>query len=132
MNTSIRVVNAYADYVLADDMSRAIITFRFPASGDTSRITLLHDTCEIEAKAYTLNKQQSMIALSAESGEGIVINIWDGAQLLASGVYVVDLQGEEEVLRTVCGADLALVQAGMRKSDLECSLVDGGTRYAGD
>jgi hypothetical protein len=93
---------------------------------------LLHDTFDLEAEAYTLDNKQSMIVLSAEPGEGVVINIWNGTQLLASGVYVVDLQGDEDVLRVVCDAGMVLEQAGMLRSDLECSLVDWGARYAGD
>lgn len=132
MNTQIRVVKVYADYVLANDMSRAIITFRFPSLSDGSRVTLLHDRFDIQAEAYTLDKKQSIIVLSAEPGESVVINIWSGAQLLASGVYIIDVQGSENVLRAICDSGMSLEQSGILKSDLECGLVDGGIRYAGD
>jgi hypothetical protein len=124
-------VKCFVDYVVVDDKSRAVLTFKFPYMSEETYITLIHDKAKNGTEPYVLGRRESTLMLSAEYCEGIVINVWLGNDIIASGVYQVDTQRDDFVLRSVCDSGIELVQEARLSSYLDGNF-DLGSRFAGD
>ncbi|SRR6266480_472637 len=109
-------VNAYVDYIVVDDEARAIITFTFPHLSENTHVTLIHDKANIGIEPYILNRSSPALLLSAQHNEGIVINVWFGNEVIASGVYEVDTQNDDYILRSICDYAIELMQEGKLSS----------------
>jgi hypothetical protein len=110
------LVNAYADYIVVDDEARAIITFTFSHMSEDMHVTLIHDKAISGIEPYVLNRSSPALMLSAQHGEGIVINVWLGDKIIASGVYQVDTQNDDYIVRSICEFDIHLMQEGKLSS----------------
>jgi hypothetical protein len=111
-----KLVQAYVDYIVVDDEARAIITFTFPHMSEDTHVTLIHDKAKNGIEPYELSRSAPALMLSAQSFEGIVINVWLGNDVVAGGVYQVDTQSEKHVLRSVCDSGIQLIQEGKLSS----------------
>jgi hypothetical protein len=114
-----KLVNAYADYIVVDNQERAILTFTFPHLSEDTHVTLIHDKATDGTELYTLSRNAPALMLSAQCSEGIVINVWLGNDVVASGVYQVDTQNTAHILRSICASGIDLIQEGKLSSDPE-------------
>jgi hypothetical protein len=114
-----QLVKGFVDYVVVDDKSRAVITFKFPHMSEETRITLIHDKAKDGTEPYVLGKKASTLMLSAQYCDGIIINVWLGNEIVAGGVYQVDTRSIDFVLRSICDSGLQLVQEARLSSELE-------------
>lgn len=96
MNSTL--VDAYVDYIVVDDKSRAIITFTFVHMREDTHVTLIHDKAKSGLESYVINKGSPALMLSAQHDEGILVNVWLGNKVIASGVYRVDTQNDDYIL----------------------------------
>ncbi len=126
------LVNAFVDYIVVDDKSRAVITFKFPHMSEDTRVTLIHDKAKNGIEPYVLDKTASTLMLSARPCEAIVINVWLGASVIAGGIYQVDTQSEDFVLRSICDSGIQLVQQSRLLSELEGGPFEWGDQFAVD
>jgi|GEM_PF-2306620 len=110
------LVKAYVDYIVVDDEARAIITFTFPHMSEDTHVTLIHDKAKSGIEPYELYRSSPAVMLSAQHDEGILINVWLGNEVLASGVYQVDTQNDNYILRCICDYSLQLMQEGKLSS----------------
>jgi hypothetical protein len=112
-----KLVNAYVDYVVVDNQARAIITFTFPHMSENTYVTLIHDKATNGTEPYILSRNAPALMLSAQYCEGIVINVWLGNDVVASGVYQVDTQHNDSILRSICDSGIQLTQEGKLSSE---------------
>ena len=112
-----KLVNAYVDYIVVDNQARAIITFTFPHMSEDTHVTLIHDKATNGTEPYILSRNAPALMLSAQYYEGIVINVWLGNEVLASGVYQVDTQSNDSILRSICDSGIQLTQEGKLSSE---------------
>ncbi len=112
-----KIVSAYVDYVVVDNQARAIITFTFPHMSEDTYVTLIHDKATNGTEPYILSKNAPALMLSAEYCEGIVINVWIDNEVVASGVYQVDTQSNDSILRCICDSGIQLIQEGKLSSE---------------
>ncbi len=118
-----KLVSAYVDYIVADNQARAIITFTFPHLSEDTHVTLIHDKATNGIEPYTLNRNSPALMLSAQCCEGIVIIVWLGNNVLASGVYQVDTESREYILRSICDSGIELDQEGKLSSEPDTDFV---------
>jgi hypothetical protein len=111
------IINAYADYIVVDNEARAIITFTFPQLREDTHVTLIHDKADNGIEPYVVSGRAPALMLSAQYSEGIVINVWSGNDIVASGVYQVDTQNKDNVLRSICDSGIQIVQEGKLSSE---------------
>ncbi len=111
------IINAYADYIIVDNEARAIITFTFPQLREDTHVTLIHDKADNGIEPYVVSRRAPALMLSAQYSEGIVINVWTGNDIVASGVYQVDTQNKDNVLRSICDSGIQIVQEGKLSSE---------------
>jgi hypothetical protein len=109
-------VNAYVDYIIVDDEARAIITFTFPHMSEDTHVTLIHDKAKSDIEPYTINRSSPALMLSAQHDEGILINVWLGNTVIASGVYRVDTQNDDYILGSICDYGIHFEQEGKLSS----------------
>lgn len=114
MNSTL--VDAYVDYVVVDDEERAIITFTFVHMREDSHVTLIHDKAKNGLEPYVINKGSPALMLSAQQDEGILVNVWLGNRVIASGVYQVDTQNDDHILETICDYGMHFMQEGKLSS----------------
>ncbi len=112
-----KLVDAYVDYIVVDNQARAIITFTFPHMSEDTHVTLIHDKAINGIEPYILSRSAPALMLSAQFCEGIVINVWLGNDVIASGVYQVDTQSDDSILRSICDSGLQLMQEGKLSSE---------------
>jgi hypothetical protein len=112
-----KVVNAYVDYIVVDNEARAIITFTFPQMSEGTHVTLIHDQADNGTEPYVLSRNAPALMLSAQYREGIVINVWLGDDIVAGGVYQVDTQSKDHILRSICDSGLQIIQEGKLSSE---------------
>ena len=112
-----KLVKAYADYIVVDNQERAIVTFTFPRIREDTHVTLVHDKSTDGTEPYMLSRNAPALMLSAQCSEGIVINVWLGSVVVASGVYQVDTQNTAHILRRICESGIDLIQEGKLSSD---------------
>lgn len=112
-----KVVNAYVDYIVVDNEARAIITFTFPQMSEGTHVTLIHDKADNGTEPYVLSRNAPALMLSAQYREGIVINVWLGDDIVAGGVYQVDTQSTDHILRSICDSGLQIIQEGKLSSE---------------
>lgn len=112
----IKLVHAYVDYIVVDDEERAIVTFTFPSMDKDTRVTLIHDRAKNDSEPYELTRDAPALMLSAQCYEGIIINIWHDATIVAGGIFQVDTQSDDYVLRSICESGLQLIQEGKLSS----------------
>ncbi len=127
-----QLVKGFVDYVVVDDKTRAVITFKFPHISEDTHITLIHDKAKDGTEPYVLGKKTSTLMLSARYSDGIIINVWLGDDIVASGVYQVDTQSSDFVLRSICDTGLQLVQEGRLSSELDGGPFEWGNQFAVD
>ncbi len=118
-----KLVSAYVDYIVADNQARAIITFTFPHLSEDTHVTLIHDKATNGIEPYTLSRNAPTLMLSAQCCEGIVINVWLGNDVIASGVYQVDTQSRDYILRSICDSGIELIQEGKLSSEQDVDFV---------
>jgi hypothetical protein len=114
MNSTL--VDAYVDYIVVDDEARAIITFTFVHMREDSHVTLIHDKAKNGLEPYEINLGSPALMLSAQQDEGILVNVWLGDKVIASGVYRVDTQNEDHILETICDYGMHFMQEGTLSS----------------
>ena len=112
----IKLVHAYVDYIVVDDEERAIVTFTFPNMDKNTRVTLIHDKAKNDSEPYELSRDAPALMLSAQCYEGIIINIWHDNTIVAGGIFQVDTQSDNHVLRSICDSGLQLNQEGKLSS----------------
>ncbi|MEO6891424.1 MAG: hypothetical protein ABI456_17910 [Ktedonobacteraceae bacterium] len=105
-----RTLEALVSYAVADDRSRVAITFSFPYLSSETYVTILHDTGENATDSYWLTTGGNSLALSIRDREGVTINVWHDADIVAAGVYQVDAYGDGYALRSICSANLDMIQ----------------------
>jgi hypothetical protein len=110
------LVNAYVDYIVVDDEARAIITFTFVHMSEDTHVTLIHDKAKSGIEPYVINRSSPALMLSAQQGEGILVNVWLGDKAIASGVYRVDTQNDDYVLEAICDFGIHFMQEGKLSS----------------
>ena len=54
--------------------------------------------------------------LSAQQDEWIIVNVWLGNKVIASGVYRVDTQNDDHILETICDYGMQFMQEGKLSS----------------
>jgi hypothetical protein len=114
MNSAL--VDAYVDYIVVDDEARAIITFTFVHMGEDTHVTLIHDKAKNGQEPYVINKGSPALMLSAQQDEGIMVNVWLGNKVIASGVYRVNTQNDDHILETICDYGVHFMQEGKLSS----------------
>jgi hypothetical protein len=114
MNSTL--VDAYVDYIVVDDESRAIITFTFVHMREDTHVNLIHDKAKNGLEPYVINRGSPALMLSAEQDEVILVNVWLGDQVIASGVYRVDTQIDDHILETICDYGMHFMQEGKLSS----------------
>jgi hypothetical protein len=112
----IKLVHAYVDYIVVDDEERAILTFTFPNMDKNTRVTLIHDRAINDSEPYELSRDAPALMLSAQCNEGIIINVWNGNTVVAGGIFQVETQSDNHVLRSICDSGLQLIQEGKLSS----------------
>ena len=110
------LVNAYVDYIVVNDEARAIITFTFLHMSENTHVVFIHDKAKSGIELYVINKGSPALMLSAQQDEGVLINVWLGNKVIASGVYQVDTQNDNYILRCICDYSLQLMQEGKLSS----------------
>jgi hypothetical protein len=110
------LVSAYVDYIVVDDEARAIITFTFPHMSENTHVVLIHDKAKSGIEPYVINKGSPALMLSAQHAEGVLINVWLGNKVIASGVYQVDTQNDGYILCSICEHGIHLMQEGKLSS----------------
>jgi hypothetical protein len=110
------LVDAYVDYIVVDDEDRAIITFTFVHMSEDTHVTLIHDKAKSDIEPYTINKGSPALMLSAQQDEGILVNVWLGNRVIASGIYRVDTQSDDYILETICDYGMHFMQEGKLSS----------------
>jgi hypothetical protein len=114
MNSTL--VNAYVDYIVVDDEARAIITFTFLHMSEDMHVNLIHDRAKSGIEPYVINKSSPALMLSAQHDEGILINVWLGNKVIASGVSRVDTENNDYILETICDYGMHFMQEGKLSS----------------
>ena len=104
------LVNAYVDYIVVDDEARAIITFTFVHLSVDTHVNLIHDKAKSGIEPYVIDSGSPALMLSAQHDEGILVNVWLGNKVLASGVYRVDTQNDDAILKTICDYGIHFMQ----------------------
>jgi hypothetical protein len=110
------LVDAYVDYIVVDDEERAIITFTFLHMREDTHVTLIHDQAKNGLETYVINQGSPALMLSAEQDEAILVNVWFGDKVIASGVYRVDTHNDDHLLETICKNGMHFMQEGKLSS----------------
>lgn len=126
-----KLVSAYVDYIVTDNQARAIITFTFPHMSEDTHVTLIHDKATSGIEPYTLSRNAPTLMLSAQCCEGIVMIVWLGNDVVASGVYQVDTQSRDYILRSICDSGIELIQEGRLSSEPDADFMRT-SRFPGD
>ena len=111
------LVDAYVDYIVVVDEARAIITFTFVHMSEDTHVTLIHDKAKSGIEPYVINRGSPALMLSAQHDEGILIDVWLGNKILASGVYRVDTENDDYILETICDYSMHFMQEGKLSSN---------------
>jgi hypothetical protein len=114
MNSTL--VDAYVDYIVVDDEARAIITFTFVHMREDTHVTFIHDKAKNGLEPYVINRGSPALMLSAQQDEVILVNVWLGDKVIASGVYRVDTQKDDHILETICDYGMHFMQEGKLSS----------------
>ena len=112
----IKLVHAYVDYIVVDDEERAIVTFTFPHLSENTHVTLIHNKAKNDSEPYELSRDAPALMLSAQCNESIMINVWHDNTVVAGGIFQVDTQSDNQVLRSICDSGLQLIQEGKLSS----------------
>ena len=115
MNSAL--VDAYIDYIVVDEEARAIVTITFVHMEEDTHVTLIHDMAKNGLEPYVINKGSPALMLSAQQDEGIIVNVWLGNKVIASGVYRVDTQNDDHILETICDYGMHFMQEGLLSSN---------------
>ena len=125
------LVDAYVDYIVVDDEARAIITFTFVHMSEDMHITFIHDRAKSGIEPYVINRSSPALMLSAEHNEGILVNVWLGNKVIASGVYRVDTQNDAYILEAICDYGMHFMQEGKLSSTADENF-EWVCQFAGD
>jgi len=110
------LVDAFVDYIVVDEEARAIVTFTFVHMSEDTHITFIHDKAKSGIEPYVINRNSPALMISAQQDEGIMVNVWLGNKVIASGVYRVDTQNDASILETICDYGMHFMQEGKLSS----------------
>ena len=126
-----KLVSVYVDYIVTDNQARAIITFTFPHMSEDTHVTLIHDKAATGIEPYILSRNAPALMLSAQCCEGIVVIVWLGNDVVASGIYQVDTQSRDYILHSICDSGIELIQEGRLSSEPDADFMRT-SRFPGD